>query len=186
MKKWIHSSTHEDFVINTDLSYLDRDDNFKRAERRRVSRELEDKADYYDAVNDEGEYEDITSSYQPLDVKVVKSLADFLKKNLPDEVLVKTSPRSDVITLYTEEGADLSMIQIGEYLEDFALDQYYSLMEVGQYGPDHNFVLIKGEAFVGISVYYSDYENTIDLFFDFDTGNILFEDWYDEYVEQFE
>jgi hypothetical protein len=47
-------------------------------------------------------------------------------------------------------------------------------------------MLIKGEAFVGISVHYSDYENAIDLFFDFDTGNILFEDWYDEYVEKFE
>ena len=105
---------------------------------------------------------------------------------MPDEVLVKTSPRGDVITLYTEEGADLSAIQIDEYLEDFALDQYYSLMDTSQYGPDNDFVLIKGEAFVGISVRYVDYENVIYLFFDFDTGNILFEDWYDEYVEKFE
>lgn len=131
-------------------------------------------------------HKDVTSSYQPLNIKVVKQLQDLLKEDLPDEILVKTSPKGDVITLYTEEDADLSMIQIGEYLEDFAIDYYYSLMEVSQFGEDYDFVLIKGEAFVAITVYYSDYENTIDLFFNFDTGNILFEEWYNEYVEEFE
>lgn len=185
MKKWIHASTHEDFVIDTDLSYLDRGDRWRKAEQQRIKNELEDEADYYDHLPD-GIIKDVSSSYRPLDTEVVRSLARFLNNALPDGLLVKTSPRHDAITLYTEEDADLSMIQIGEYLEDFALDHYYSLMGVSQFGEDYDFVLIKGEAFVGISVYYSDYENTIDLFFDFDTGNILFEDWYDEYVEEFE
>ena len=61
MKRWIHASSDEDWIIDLDFSKIS-DEQIDRDLKRFSQMELADEADYYDYMHHEGKYEDLDAS----------------------------------------------------------------------------------------------------------------------------
>ena len=69
-----------DWIVDYDLKYLDEPGAWEKEEKKRIARELDDEADYYDRMYGEGDYEDIEGAEEVEEEVVEEEEEDFLNQ----------------------------------------------------------------------------------------------------------
>lgn len=184
MKRYIHSSTDEDFVVDYDLSKMS-DEWWERQERKRIEMEEADEADAYDLEHEEGIYSSSNPRYQ-VSLDLGKELTAKLKKLLPKTCWPKLNPQHNQIIIENPKQVNDLMGVTSKALESLGY-KVYDIGDVDEEGYDIS--AVRGEAFAKLGFDIGDYFNNgplgyIDI--KFDNGNVLFEDWYEDQASRSE